>query len=57
MKKRLTKKLIQELQTLSDTYGYWSKEVYEFNCKLHAQMNYDKVKELNLIIKNNQPKP
>ena len=47
MKKRLTKKLIQELQILSDTYGYWSKEVLEFNSKLP----YDLLCRLNQLIK------
>lgn len=47
MKKRITKKLIAELQNLSNTYGYWSKEVLEFNSKLPYHISY----KINQLIK------
>lgn len=40
------KKLKNELQNLINTYGYWSKEVLEFNTKL----SYDTMCKLNNIV-------
>lgn len=47
MKRYSIKKLIKELQELSNTYGYWSKEVLEFNSKLPYDISY----KINQFIK------
>jgi hypothetical protein len=41
------KKKLKELQELVDKYGYWSREVREFN----ATLDYDIMKVLNSKVK------